>query len=426
MAEWTLKEHSEGELVVTISGEEWKKAQEKAFNKVAKNVTIKGFRKGSVPRNVLRKYVDDTQIRYQAVEDNANAWLALGLKEKELEPVSRPSLDVRNMSGDSVDVVFIFTVEPEVKLGEYKNLPYHLEKTEVSEEDLEHEINQMRDRYAEVETVDGPAEKGDTVNIDYEGFKDGVPFDGGKADGYNLVLGSGTFIPGFEDQLIGASAGEEKELNLTFPEDYGSEELAGAAVVFEVRVNEVKRRVLPELDDDFAKDINAPGVETVEDLRKTVRERLENNRKAEAERKADEQLLKDVAAASEIDVPEVMIEEEANNIFHQFTSQLAQYGMNPDQYLKMLGQSESDLKAGYHEDAERNLRVRLTLAVIARAEGLEVTEEDIEKEYAAVAEMYSSTVDEIKSVLSPDMLKQDILNQKAHDFVKENAQRTEE
>jgi len=426
MAEWTLKEHSEGELVVTVSGEEWKKALDKAFTKIAKGVTVDGFRKGCVPKAMLKKYISREQTQYEAVNAVAQGAFEKALEELKLEPVSRPMLDVRNMSDESADLVFMFAVEPEVKLGEYKNLPYVIAKSEVTDEELESEINRMRDRYAEVETVDGAAEDGDTVNIDYEGFKDDVPFEGGKADGYDLKLGSGSFIPGFEDQLIGARAGEEKELHLTFPEDYHSEELAGADVIFKVKVNEVKRRVLPELDDDFAKDINAPGVENVEDLRRTVRERLEEGKKAEAVRKADEELLKKLAETSEIDLPEAMVEEEADNMFRQFQSQLRQYGMNADQYLKMMGTKEEDLKAGYHDDAVRNLRVRLTLAAIAEAEGLEATEEDIEKEYETVAQMYSASVDEIKAALSADMLKGDILNQKAIDFVKENADRTEE
>jgi trigger factor len=423
MAEWTLKEHSEGVLIVTVSGDDWKKPLAKAYKKLAATIAIPGFRKGSVPKQLLKKYLPDTHVQYEAVESIANEWLNKAVEEQGLKPVSRPTLDVKNMSNESVDLVFEFAVEPEVKLGEYKGLPYNYEVKEVTDEDVDKEIDSMRSKYAEVESIEDPAEDGDTVNIDYTGLLDGEPFEGGSAEGYDLRLGSGSFIPGFEDQLIGIREGEEKELNLTFPEEYHSADLAGKAVVFKVKVNDVKRRVLPELDDDFAKDVNAPGVESVEDLRRTVRERLEENRRMEAERKADEELFAAVAANSEIDMPKAMVDDEIENLYRQFSSQIMQYGMNPPQYLSMMGKTEEEMKETYREEAERNLRTRLTLLAIAKAEELEATEEDIEKEFQTIADMYSMEVDEIKKVLNPDMLKDDILSQKACDFVKEHAKR---
>lgn len=423
MSEWTLKEHSNGELVMTISGEEWKTACEKAFNKIAKGITLPGFRKGSAPKKMLRKYVSGEQVRYQAVDDNANDWFLKALKEKDLTPVSRPSLDLRNMSEESVDLVFEFTVSPEVKLKDYKGLPYHLGDTSVSDDEVKEEIDRMRSTYADMEVKDGAAEDGDTVNIDYEGFKDGVPFEGGKADGHNLVLGSGSFIPGFEDQLIGAKAGDEKELNLTFPQDYSAEDLAGAAVVFKVKVNEVKHKVLPELDDDFAKDVNAPGVETVDDLRKSVRERLEGNKKASAERSADSELYKALSEAAEIDLPQVMIDDEAEQMVNQSLSQLQQYGMDPSQYLKMMGQTIDQLKESYKEQAEQQVRLRLVLEEIAKQEQIEVSDEELENEYQDLAKAYNLDVQRIKASIGAEMLKQDILNRKAGEFVKEHAAR---
>ena len=424
MSEWTLKEHSLGELVVTVSGDEWKNACRKAFKKIAKNVTVPGFRKGSVPEKLLRRYISKEQERYEAIESNANTWLIDALKEKELEPVSRPSLDFRNMSDESVDLVFEFYVEPEVKLGEYKGLPYEMDAVEISEDDVNKELDRMRETYADMETVEGAAEDGDTVNIDYEGLKDGVAFDGGTAEGYDLRLGSGSFIPGFEEQLIGAKAGEEKELHLTFPEDYHSEELAGQEVIFNVKVNEVKRKVLPELDDDFAKDVNAPGVENVDDLRKVVRERLENGRKEQAERKADEELFKKLSEAAEIDLPRVMVEDEAMAMVRQFETQISQYGMQPSQYLKMINQTEETLRDTYMEEAERNVRLRLILAAIAKNEQMEASEEDVEAEINKLAEAYNMEADQVRHVVDQDLLKKDILNQKASEFVKEHAARS--
>jgi trigger factor len=424
MSEWTIKEHSKGELVVTIEGDAWKDACRKAFRKIARGITVPGFRKGTAPEKILRKYVSKEQERYEAIEANANQWLQDALKEKGLEPVSRPSLDFRNMGADSVDLVFEFYVEPEVKLGEYKGLPYDLGDINVTDEDVEKELDRMRETYADMETVDGPAEDGDTVNIDYEGRKDDIAFDGGSAEGFDLRLGSGSFIPGFEDQLIGVKAGEEKELNLTFPEDYTDEELAGEDVVFKVKVNEVKRKVLPELDDDFAKDVNAPGVETVEDLRKAARERIEDSRKEQAEHIADEELFKKLSESAEIDIPQVMIDDEAMSMVKQMEAQIAQYGMQPAQYLKMLNQTEEQLAETFKEEAERNVRLRLILAAIAEAEQIEVTDEETEAEINKLAEAYGMEPDRVRAAIDSDLLAKDIKNQKASEFVKEHAARS--
>ena len=273
-----------------------------------------------------------------------------------------------------------------------------------------------------IATKEGEAEKGDTVNIDYEGFKDGVAFDGGKAENYNLELGSGSFIPGFEDQLIGVKAGDEKELNLTFPEDYHADELKGAAVVFKVKVNEVKTKVLPEIDDDFAADVNIPNVSTAEELKKTVRERLENNKKNAAEQKADNELMDALVAKVEVDLPDVMVDEEVQNQVNQLAAQIQQYGMSLTQYLSMMGKKPEDLKKDYHDQAEKTVRLRLGLAAVAKAEGLEVTEEDLENQYKEIAEQYSMDVEKVRNLINPEMLKKDVLNQKAYDFIKENAE----
>ena len=320
MSTWTLKEKSTGELAVTVEGEEWKNAVEKAFNKIAKNVTINGFRKGHAPKALLEERVSEAEREAQAVNDNANEWMRKALEENKLEPISQPELDVKSMSADKAELVFTFAVEPEAVVKDYKGLPYHMDDTTVTDEEFDAELNRMRETYADLQTKEGEAEKGDTVNIDYEGFKDGVAFDGGKAENYNLELGSGSFIPGFEDQLIGVKAGDEKELNLTFPEDYHADELKGAAVVFKVKVNEVKTKVLPEIDDDFAADVNIPNVSTAEELKKTVRERLENNKKNAAEQKADNELMDALVAKVEVDLPDVMVDEEVQNQVNQLAA----------------------------------------------------------------------------------------------------------
>ncbi|MBQ9327636.1 MAG: trigger factor [Solobacterium sp.] len=423
MSEWTLQEHSTGELVVNVSGQEWKDACQKAFRKAAKNVTVPGFRKGNVPDKILHRYISDEQVRYEAVEANANDWLRKALDEHDLTPIDRPMLDFRNMNEESVDVVFTVTVEPEVTLGEYKGLKYELGEINVTDEDVDKEIDSLRERYADMETVEEAAQDGDTVNIDYEGVKDDVPFDGGTAQGYDLRLGSGSFIPGFEEQLIGAVAGESRDLNLTFPEDYHSEELAGAAVVFHVKVNEVKRKSVPELDDDFAKDLSYPGVETVEDLRKYLRERLETSRRNEAEREADDAFFAKVSEVGTIDLPDIMIQSETEEMLYQFENQIAQYGMDPGQYLKMIGQDEETLKESYRETAEKNVRLRLVLQAIAKAEGLTASDEEVEEELQNLASSYGMELDRVKQAVDLRLVKKDIINRKASDLVKEAASR---
>ncbi len=246
-------------------------------------------------------------------------------------------------------------------------------------------------------------------------------FDGGKGTNYDLVLGSHSFIPGFEEQLVGVKAGEEKELNLTFPENYHADDLKGAAVVFKVKVNEVKTKVLPEVNDDFAKDVNATGVETVADLKNMIRTRIEDGKKSQAENKADTALMDKLVENAEIDLPEVLVEEEVNNQIQQLAQQISQYGMNFNQYLSMMGKKIEDVRAEYTENATKTAKLRLILEEIAKVEGLEPTEEDLENEYNNIATQYNMPVDQVKAYISVDMLKRDVRNEKAYAFVKENA-----
>lgn len=421
MSTWTLKEKSMGDMNVTIEGEEWKNAVKKALNKIAKNAKIDGFRKGHVPAAMLEKKVSMAERQAQAIEDNANEWMRKAFEELNLTPISQPQLDVKSMDDEKAELVFTFAVMPEVELGEYKGLKYEVEAVEVTDEELNEEIDRMRKQYSDLETVEGEAQEGDTVKIDYEGFKDGVAFEGGKAENYGLKLGSGSFIPGFEDQLIGCKAGDEKELNLTFPEDYHAEDLKGAAVVFKVKVHEVTREVLPELDDDFAKDTNIPNVETVEDLKNTVKERLASAKQAQAENAADEKLFDELTSNVKIDMPDALVEDEVNGQIQQMAAQIQQYGVSFTQYLKMMGKTVEDVKNDYRENAEKSVKLRLTLNKIAEVENLEATDEDVETQYHDLATQYGMEVEKIKPLVSVDMIKQDIKTTKAYNFVKDNA-----
>ena len=421
MSNWTLKEKSVGDLTVKIEGKEWADAVKKAFNKIAKNVSINGFRKGQAPKALIEKRVSDNERFITAVDDNANVWMRAALEAEKLVPISQPQLDIKAVDANGVELVFTFAVMPEVKLSDYKGLEYNLDEVAVSDEEVDAELNRMREQYAEVQTKDGAAAEGDTVNIDYEGFKDDVAFDGGKGTNYDLVLGSHSFIPGFEEKLVGVKAGEEKDLNLTFPENYHAKDLKGAAVVFKVKVNEVKTKVLPEVNDEFAKDVNAAGVETVADLKNMIRTRIEDGKKSQAENKADTALMDKLVENAEIDLPEVLVEEEVNNQIQQLAQQISQYGMNFNQYLSMMGKKIEDVRAEYTDNATKTAKLRLILEEIAKVEALEPTEEDLENEYNNIAAQYNMPVDQVKAYISVDMLKRDVRNEKAYAFVKENA-----
>ena len=421
MSNWTLKEKSVGDLTVKIEGKEWADAVKKAFNKIAKNVSINGFRKGQAPKALIEKRVSDNERFITAVDDNANVWMRVALEAEKLVPISQPQLDIKAVDANGVELVFTFAVMPEVKLGDYKGLEYNLDEVAVSDEEVDAELNRMREQYAEIQTKDGAAVEGDTVNIDYEGFKDDVAFDGGKGTNYDLVLGSHSFIPGFEEKLVGVKAGEEKDLNLTFPENYHAKDLKGAAVVFKVKVNEVKTKVLPEVNDEFAKDVNAAGVETVADLKNMIRTRIEDGKKSQAENKADTALMDKLVENAEIDLPEVLVEEEVNNQIQQLAQQISQYGMNFNQYLSMMGKKIEDVRAEYTDNATKTAKLRLILEEIAKVEALEPTEEDLENEYNNIAAQYNMPVDQVKTYISVDMLKRDVRNEKAYAFVKENA-----
>ena len=419
-AVFNLKEKSTGDLEVTVSGEEWTNALDKAFKKLAKEVSIPGFRKGKVPEKMLKKYVNENQVMVEAIDANLNAWLISGMTEAGVEPISQPSVNIKSMDATGATLVYTFEVEPEVKLGEYTVLDYNVKETTVTDEELDAEINRMRKTYAEMETVE-EAENGDTVVIDYTGYKDGVEFDGGKAEGHHLVLGSNSFIPGFEDQLVGVKTGEDREINLTFPEDYFAEELKGAAVVFKVHVNEIKREVLPELNDEFAEDVNIPGVETVDDLKAKVRERLETNKKNAAENEAEEELMNSLTEKAEVEIPESMIKQEEQYLVNQLASRVQQFGMNFNDYIKAMGKTAEQVMEDYKENAEKSVKLRLVLDAVAKKENLLPTEEQVEEEFKKIADQYQMEVEKVKQALDAEMIKKDLSVSLAVDFIKEKA-----
>ena len=417
-AVFNLKENSTGDLEVTVSGEEWSNAVDKAFKKLANKISIPGFRKGKVPAQMLEKYVSENERMMQAVEDNMNAWLIAGMQEANVEPISRPSVDIKSMDAMGVTLVYTFEVMPEVKLGNYVGLDYAVKETVVTDEEFDNEINRMRKTYAEMVTVDGEAENGDTVVIDYTGLKDGVEFDGGKAEGHNLVLGSKSFIPGFEDQLIGVKTGDVKDVNVTFPEDYQAKDLAGQDAVFTVTVHDIKYKERPEINDDLIKQLKRDGVETVEKFKEVTKEDLTKERERQAEDKFTSEVIKAASDNATVDIPTVMIENEVDSEYQQFVQRMQQSGFTVEQYYQATGQTEEDMKAQMRPEATDRVKNSLVLQAIVKAENIEISQEDVDKEYKEMSELYKMDVNQIKQLLPAYQVRADLAQQKALELIK--------
>lgn len=423
MSTWNLKEKSTGNLLVTLEGDLWKEAQKKAFDKLAKDVEVEGFRKGKAPKNLVEKHISKQSILMEAAEMAAQDSLNKGIDEHDLWLVARPELGIDEINEDKVIYNFIVTVKPEVKLGEYKGLEYKVEPATVEEDEVNNELTKLQEEFAELKTKAGAVEDGDTAVIDFEGFKDGVAFEGGQSDNYALVIGSKTFIPGFEEQVVGMSAGEEKDIDVTFPENYGSEDLAGQPVVFKVKVNEVKEKILPAIDDELAKDANIDGVETLDELKKNIEERLMTSKEQANENQALDALITKLVENTEVDLPDAMIDQEANEMINEQNQRMMQQGFSLTQFLQMTGQTTEQFKEQLKGDAENRIKVRLVLEAVAKAEDLKATEEDLEKEYETIATTYSMEVDQVKSMITADNLTYDVEMRKALDFVKEAAKK---
>ena len=421
MSTWTLKEKSTGELKVTIEGENWKTAQTKAFNKLAKELEIPGFRKGSVPAAMAKKYVPAQKIMLEAVEHCAQDLLDAGIDEHSLWPISRPELNIEEISEEAATMSFTFAVKPEVKLGEYKGLAYEVAETSVSEEEVDAELKRIQENFAELEVKEeGEVENGDTAVIDFEGFKDGVAFEGGKGENYPLEIGSNSFIPGFEEQVIGMKKEETKDINVTFPENYQAAELAGQPVVFKVTVHEIKAKVLPELNDDLAKDVNAPDVETMDDLKALIRKNQEEQKQQNAENEATNKLISTVVDACEVEIPEVMIKNETDDMIQDYANRLQQQGISLTQFFQITGQSEETLREQMAKDAESKVKLRLVLDAIATQENLEVGEEDIDTEYGLIASQYNMEKEKVKELIPASSISYDVRLRKALDLIKDS------
>lgn len=408
------------EINVTIEGEKWQKAIDKAYDKVSRKVKIDGFRPGKAPKDIfLKKYGKENLLVEAADSCMQDAYMDI-LKDNEgLEIVAQPKVEIKGVSDEKLELMFTLILKPEVKLGKYTGLGVKKEEAKVTKKEIEESIDHMRSHYAENVTKDGKVANGDIAIIDFEGFKDGVAFAGGKAENYSLTIGSNSFIPGFEEQIIGMEKGEEKELNLTFPEDYHAEELKGASVVFKVKVNEIKEVKVPELDKDFFEDLGMEGIDSKEALEKQVEENIKTRKESELENKYLDELLEAAAKNTEVDIPDVMIEEEIDRMLKQYEENLNMQGITLEQFYKFTNSDEKALRDQMKEEAGKRVKFRLMLEEIAKAEKFDMSDKDAEKEAEELASKYQMTKDEfLKQFGGLEMVKYDYKMRQAMETLK--------
>ena len=414
------KENGKAKVVVEIDKPEFEQALNKAYAKCRKDIMLPGFRKGKAPRKMVESMYGATVFYEDAVNEIFPEIYTTAIVDQQLKAVGSPS--VSNMdTPDEGGVVLTIETElyPEVTLGQYKGIEVPKREVKVEESEVDAEVNRMAERNARIETVDRAAQMGDTVVIDFEGFEGGKPFQGGKAEDYSLTLGSGSFIPGFEEALVGAVAGEERDVNVTFPENYNAKELAGKPAVFKCKVHEVKESIKPELDDEFAKDVSE--FDTLDALKNDIRERFTKSREEQNERAFESSAVQLAAANMTCNVPACMIDEQVDHQIEQFAYQLQSQGMKMEDYTKMIGGDLSSLRQSMRPMAEQTVRSDILLSEIARAENLEVTDEEVEEELKKLAEQYQMELDKVKAAVDTAAVKSDLMGKKAAKIITDNA-----
>ena len=409
------------EVVVKIEGKDWSDALDKAFKKINATKTIAGFRKGKAPKNVFLKHFGVESLFYEAsnicVDEAYNKMIE---DNKDLQIAAQPILDIRTVDEKFIEYVFTLTLKPEVKLGKYKKLDVKKDKVKVTKEEIEHEIKHMREDYKEIVIKDGKIESGDIAVIDFEGFKDGAPFDGGKGENYSLTIGSNTFIPGFEDQLIGHKSGDEVDVNVSFPEDYHAEDLAGEPVVFKVKIHEVKQTVLPELDQDFFEDLNMEGIDSKEKLEAQVKENIKTRKEAQADDKYIDELLVKIAEDTEVDIPYTMVDDEVTHMLEHFKEHIMMQGITIEQFYQITNSSEDKIREEYKDEALKRIKNRLIIEKIIEVEKVEVTDEEVEDKVEEIANKYNMTKEEVKKQYDNnlDYISYDLKVRRVFDIIK--------
>ena len=418
-------EKSMHELQFSVDAETFKAAIEKAYKREGKKYNVPGFRKGHAPRAVIEKMYGADIFHYDAINDLFPEAYEAAVVESGIQPVGRPEADVVSESlEDGVVLKVTVAVKPEIKVGNYTGLMATKKVNTVDDADVEAELVRMQNRNGRIITREGKAENGDTVDMDFEGFVDGVAFEGGKAEHYSLVLGSGSFIPGFEDQLIGHEAGEEFDVNVTFPEEYQAKELAGKPAVFKIKLHEVKTKELPALDDEFAKDVSE--YDTLDELKASIRKGMEEQNEKQAALAVENDLVDQVIATIEGDIPEAMYEARMDEAVRDFEYRLAQQGLKLDMYLQYMGQTMESFRASFREQAEKQVKIRLALEAVAAAEQIVASDEELEAELQRGADNYKMELAKVKELVNADEVKKDLAVNKAIDFIRDHAEITEE
>ncbi|ECO7679826.1 trigger factor [Listeria monocytogenes] len=420
---WEKQEGNVGKLTFEIEQEKVKEGLDRAFIKVRKTLNVPGFRKGKVPRQIFNQRFGEEALFQDALDILLPEVYSAAIDEAGIDPVDTPQVNIESMEkGETWVLTAEVTVKPEVKLGDYKGLEVEKRETELTTEELEAELKQLQERQAElVVKEDAPAENGDTVILDFEGFKDGVAFEGGQAENHSLELGSGQFIPGFEEKLVGLKAGDEADIELTFPEEYHAEDLAGQPVVFKVKLHEIKTKEVPALDDELAKDIDEE-VETLDELKEKISKRLQEAKEESVAQAKQEEVIAKAVENAEVDIPHAMVHHEADHLMNHFAQDLQAQGLTPELYYQFTGQTEEAMHAQMEKDAEKRVKMNLVLEAIAEAENIEPTEEAIDEEISTLAEKYGMEKDAVRAALG-DMseLKSDLKIRKAIDVLLDSA-----
>ena len=416
------KNANEVKLEITVEAEKFENAMKKVYFQNAKYFNIPGFRKGKAPMNIVEKYYGEQIFYEDAFNEVATEAYEEAIKENKIEVVSRPEVDIAQMEKGK-DLIFSAVVQtkPEVKLGKYKGVEIEKIEYKVDKKAVDHELGHMQEHNSRLITVDDrPLENGDTATIDFEGFVDGVAFDGGKAEGHELEIGSGAFIPGFEEQLVGMEIDGEKEIKVTFPKEYFSKDLAGKDATFKVKLHEIKKKELPELDDEFAKDVSE--FDTLDELKKSIKEKLTKNNEQRAKYETEDAAIKAVCEDSKLDVPSGMIELEIDNMLKDFEQRLAYQGLNLEQYLKMLGKTEEEIRKEYEPQAIEAIKSRLVLEAVIKAEKIEASEDEVKAKMEEMAKSYGKDVEELsKNENLKNYLEDGIKSEKALEFIVANA-----
>ena len=409
------------ELEIEIPAKDFEEALQKAYLRARKNISMPGFRKGKAPRKLIEKeygeevfYEDAVNLLYAPVVNGA-------IDESGLDLVTQPEVEVVAISKEEgVQLKAKCTTRPEVEVKDYKGIEVEKVVNAVTDEDVQKKLDELREKNVRIVTVDDrAAEKGDTVKIDFEGFKDDVAFEGGKAEDFDLELGSGQFIPGFEDQIVGHSTGEEFEINVTFPEEYQVKDLAGAPAVFKINLKSISKKELPELDDDMVKD--STDFDTVDEYKADVKAKLEEAAEKAADTKVEGDLFDKVVENMTAEIPDVMYDNRVNEMVAELEQRMASQGISLDMYMQFTGQNIDTIKKGYAEQAEKQVKLRLALEKVAEVENIEVTDEDIENEFKKLAETYNMEVEQVKSYVRAEDLKKDLAVGKAVDIIKDSA-----